>query len=112
MDMLATSGGSLSLSFLMYCRSEQKRLQIDQIHIDPCTNTPCILYLVQENWNTCFGETFKVSTVQFKVSKKHKGYFNAFIVLDNLELLMIDFGSSIDEGTLVFTCNQDKIAPK
>ena len=39
--------------------------------------TPCILYLVRKLEYTCFNGTFKVSTVQFKVSKKHKGYFNA-----------------------------------
>ena len=43
--------------------------------------TPCILYLVRKLEYTCFNGTFKVSTVQFKVSKKHKGYFNAWYCL-------------------------------
>ena len=35
--------------------------------------------------------------LQFKVSKKQKGYFNAFIVYDNLELHLIDFEHCIDD---------------
>ena len=52
---------------------------------------PLAFFIQLRKLKYMFRETFKVSTVQFKVSKKHKGYFNAFIVLDNPQLLMIAF---------------------